>query len=88
LRPPLPVRTEGCLSNKTALTMIFKLAQAAAKSWCRSRQPKQTPTVVLNAKFNDGMEIVQAAARSCLSVTNICANTGSVLSDGANSATT
>jgi putative transposase len=29
------VRTKGCLSNKTALAMIFKLAQAAEKSWRR-----------------------------------------------------
>ena len=27
------VRSKGCLSNKTALAMIFKLAQAAEKSW-------------------------------------------------------
>ena len=29
------VRSKGCLSNKTALAMIFKLAQAADKSWRR-----------------------------------------------------
>src|SRR5262249_4409446 len=29
------VRSKGCLSNKTALAMIFKLAEAAEKSWCR-----------------------------------------------------
>jgi transposase-like protein len=29
------VRCKGCLSNKTALAMIFKLAQAADKSWRR-----------------------------------------------------
>ena len=28
-------RSKGCLSNKTALAMIFKLAQAAEKSWRR-----------------------------------------------------
>src|SRR5947207_15748665 len=27
------VRSKGCLSNKTALAMIFKLADAAEKSW-------------------------------------------------------
>ncbi len=31
------VRSRGCLSNKTALAMIFKLAQAAEKSWHRLR---------------------------------------------------
>lgn len=29
------VRSKGCLSNKTELAMIFKLAQAAEKSWRR-----------------------------------------------------
>jgi hypothetical protein len=29
------VRAKGCLSNKTALAMIFKLAEAAEKSWRR-----------------------------------------------------
>ena len=29
------VRTKGCLSNRTALAMIFKLAEAAQKSWRR-----------------------------------------------------
>ena len=29
------VRSKGCLSNKTALALIFKLAQAAEKSWRR-----------------------------------------------------
>ena len=27
------VRSKGCLSNKTALAMIFKLTEAAEKSW-------------------------------------------------------
>jgi hypothetical protein len=27
------VRSKGCLSNKTAPAMIFKLAEAAEKSW-------------------------------------------------------
>ena len=29
------VRSKGCLLNKTALAMIFKLAEAAEKSWRR-----------------------------------------------------
>jgi transposase-like protein len=29
------VRSKGCLSNKTARAMIFKLAEAAEKSWRR-----------------------------------------------------
>ena len=56
------VRTKGCLSNKTALAMIFKLAQAAEKSWRRLDGQNQLPKVILNVKFNDGLEVVQAAA--------------------------
>ena len=33
------VRSKGCLSNKTALAMIFKLAEAAEKNWRRLDGP-------------------------------------------------
>ena len=33
------VRSKGCLSNKTALAMIFKLAEAAERSWRRLDTP-------------------------------------------------
>jgi putative transposase len=56
------VRTKGCLSNKTGLAMIFKLAQAAQKSWRPLDGQNQLPKVILNVKFNDGIEVVQAAA--------------------------
>jgi transposase-like protein len=57
------VRSRGCLSNKTALAMIFKLAQAAEKSWHRLRGHDQLPKVILGVKFNDGTETqAQAAA--------------------------
>ena len=42
--------------------MIFKLAQAAEKTWRRLDGQNQLPKVILNVKFNDGIEIVQAAA--------------------------
>ena len=59
------VRSRGCLSNKTALAMIFKLAQAAEKSWRRLDGHNQLPKVVLGVQFNDGIEVrpqTQAAA--------------------------
>ena len=34
------IRSRGCLSNKTALAMIFKLAQAAEKSLAPSQRPR------------------------------------------------
>jgi hypothetical protein len=37
------LRSKGCLSNKTALAMIFKLAGAAEKSWRRLDGHNQLP---------------------------------------------
>ena len=60
------VRAKGCLSNKTALAMIFKLAQAAEKSWRRLDGHNQLPKLIQGVKFIDGIEAVrqqpQAAA--------------------------
>jgi transposase-like protein len=60
------VRSKGCLSNRTALAMIFKLAQAAEKSWRRLNGHNQLPKVIQGIKFVDGIEAVrqkpQAAA--------------------------
>jgi putative transposase len=41
------VRSKGCLSNKTALAMIFKLAEAAQKSWRRLNGRNQLPKLIL-----------------------------------------
>jgi transposase-like protein len=60
------VRSKGCLSNKTALAMIFKLAEAAEKSWRRLNGHNQLPKVILGVEFADGIEVIgphaQAAA--------------------------
>jgi hypothetical protein len=53
------VRSKGCLSNKTALAMIFKLAEAAEKSWRRLDGHNQLPKVILGVKFTDGIEVVK-----------------------------
>jgi transposase-like protein len=58
------VRSKGCLSNKTALAMIFKLAEAAEKSWRRLAGHNQLPKVILGVKFTDGMEIVKSQAQA------------------------
>jgi len=53
------VRSKGCLSNKTALAMIFKLAQAAEKSWRRLDGHNQLPKLIQGVKFTDGIEAVE-----------------------------
>jgi putative transposase len=57
------VRSKGCLSNKTALAMIFKLAEAAEKSWRRLNGHNQLPKIILGIKFADGIEVVRSQAQ-------------------------
>ena len=52
------IRSKGCLSNTTALAMVFKLVEAAQKSWRRLDGHNQLPKLVLGAKFTDGLEVV------------------------------
>src|SRR5262249_26300541 len=47
------VRSKGCLSNKTALAMIFKLAEAAERSWRRLNGHNQLPKIILGIKFSE-----------------------------------
>jgi putative transposase len=58
------VRSKGCLSNKTALAMIFKLAEAAENSWRRLDGHNQLPKVILGVKFSDGIEVVRSQAQA------------------------
>ena len=59
-----PCDPRGCLSNKTALAMIFKLAEAAEKSWRRLDGHNQLPKVILGVKFTDGIEVVKSQAQT------------------------
>jgi transposase-like protein len=58
------VRSKGCLSNKTALAMIFKLAEAAEKNWRRLNGHNQLPKLILGIKFADGVEVVRSQAQA------------------------
>jgi putative transposase len=58
------VRSKGCLSNKTALAMIFKLAEAAEKSWRRLNGHNQLPKIILGIKFTDRIEVVRSQAQT------------------------
>jgi hypothetical protein len=57
-------RSKGCLSNKTAVAMIFKLAQVAEKSWRRLKGYSLLPKVILGVKFTDGIEIVKSQSQT------------------------
>ena len=51
------IRSRGCLSNKTALAMVFKLVEAAQRAWRRLDGCNQLPKVILGVKFANGLEV-------------------------------
>ena len=56
------IRSKGCLSNKTALAMVFKLVEGAQKTWRRIGGHNQLPKLVLGVKFTDGIEVIGTSA--------------------------
>src|SRR5881396_3352157 len=54
------VRSKGCLSNKSALAMIFKLAEAAE----RIDGHNQLPKIILGVRFTDGIEVIRSEAQA------------------------
>jgi putative transposase len=52
------IRSKGCLSNKTALAMVFKLVEGAQKTWRRLDGHAQLPKLILGVKFSDGLEVI------------------------------
>ena len=56
------IRSKGCLSNRTALAMVFKLVEAAQKSWRRLDGNNLLPKLILGVKFADGAEVVAKPA--------------------------
>jgi len=56
------IRSKGCLSNKTALAMVFKLAEGAQKSWRRIDGHNQLPKLIQGVKFADGIEVIGNSA--------------------------
>ena len=57
------VRAKGCLSNKTALAMVFKLIEGAQRSWRRLDGHAQLPKLILGVKFTDGLEVAAKSIR-------------------------
>jgi hypothetical protein len=57
--PPAILAVSGfCLSNGTALAMVFKLVEGAQKSWRRLDGHNQLPKLVLGVTFTDGIEVI------------------------------
>jgi len=57
-------RTKGALSQKTAKLMVFKLVQAAAKTWRRLKGANQLPLVIEGVTFTDGVAEKDTANRA------------------------
>ncbi len=57
------IRSKSCLSNKTALAMVFKLVEGAQKSWRRLDGHNQLPKLILAVTFADGLEVAATATR-------------------------
>ena len=58
------VRTKGALSQKTVKLIVFKLVQAAAKTWRRLRGANQLPMVIEGVTFTDGVATNDARNRA------------------------
>ncbi len=58
------VRTKGALSQKTVKLMVFKLVQAASKTWRRLNGRNQLPKLIEGIKFADGIAVNDAAETS------------------------
>ena len=58
------IRSKGCLSNKTALAMVFKLVEGVQKNWRQLDGHSQLPKLIEGVKFNDGVEAVMQDAQA------------------------
>lgn len=58
------VRTKGALSPTTAKTMVFKLVQAASKTWRRLKGHNQLPKLIEGVRFADGCEVVATPSKT------------------------
>ena len=58
-------KTRGCLSKKTGLAMVFKLAMAAQEKWPRLRGSNYVADVVRGIIFKDGIKQNQQQELEC-----------------------
>ena len=56
------IKTKGCLSRMTALTMVFKLCQSASKKWRRLNGSHHIAAIIQGVKFKDGEKLTERAA--------------------------
>jgi putative transposase len=55
-------KTKGCLSRKTALSMVFKLMMSAKKKWRKLSGTNRLPEVIQGVELKDGIKQLQKTA--------------------------
>jgi putative transposase len=58
------IRSKGCLSNKTALAIVFKLVEGAQETWRRLDGQNQLRKIIANVRFEDGIEASSPQAKA------------------------
>ena len=56
------IRSKGCLSNKTALAIVFKLVEGAQKNGRRIDGHNQLPKLIQGVRFTDAIEVIGNSA--------------------------
>ena len=55
-------KTKGCLSRRTAMSMVFKLMMSAKKKWRKLSGTNRLPEVIQGVEFKDGIKQLPNAA--------------------------
>ncbi len=55
-------KTKGCLSRKTALSMVYKLIMSAKKKWRKLDGKNRLPEIIRGVELKDGLPQLQDAA--------------------------
>ena len=56
------VETHGCLSQKTAFAMVYRLFLPGRGNWRRLNGTESLPKVIEGVQFKDGIQVVKRAA--------------------------
>jgi hypothetical protein len=59
---PQDHQDQGCLSRKTAMTMVFKICQSASKKWRRLDESHRLAEIIKGVKFKDEEKLIERVA--------------------------
>lgn len=55
-------KTRGCLSRRTALTVVFKLMMSAKRNWRKPSGSNRLPEIIEGIEFRNGIKQIRVAA--------------------------